>query len=761
MEVFASPRSEESQEEDEQEKQTDRAWENRQSGEAASPSASQELEPEVADSLKEGGQPGEVALPSSSQDLEPKIADSLEEEKNLAPEPQPSDGTLPQSPGSGGRVSGAHLGEPDAAISPPVTEPRSEGPPRLRPSAPDFAPPTRPEQDIHETSEAGEPRASHSEVSYERQSTPHLPGSEEFPSYFFQQLQDLNQNTSPRKEPVDWGIFHQDESKSSSDLNQSELGLNQKGAPEPAAPSKLEIAAQNAKAYLLKRSSKSGLNLYDHLSKILTRILDERPENVVDIIENISQDVKMAHFNKKLDTLQDEHEVPLAYEIAEKQKTLFLQGNLEGDQEQEDEIAESPLPNIMESAFYFEQAGVGLSTDETYRIFLALKQLTDTQPVHTCRFWGKILGREMNYIVAEVEFREGEDEEEIEEEDMSEESEADEDEKDELPKSSYKGTQMIPKEENRTGANKYVYFVCNEPGRPWVRLPSVTPAQIVIARKIKKFFTGRLDAPITSYPPFPGNESNYLRAQIARISAGTHISPLGFYHFGEGEEEEDEDEEAEGGRDNYEKNPDFEGIRVTDLVESLSNWVHHVQYILRQGRCNWFNPIQKNEDEEAEKEEEEEEEEEEDEVEEKREEPANIEKEVGPPLLTPISEDLDIQNIPPWTAQLSSNLIPQYAIAVLRSNLWLGAYAFSDGKKFENIYMGWGHKYSPDNYVPSLPPLVQKEYPSGTEIMEMDDPTVNEEQAFQVAQEKALFESENIEETEEEEEDDEDEDEDD
>ena len=48
---------------------------------------------------------------------------------------------------------------------------------------------------------------------------------------------------------------------------------------------------------------------------------------------------------------------------------------------------------------------------------------------------------------------------------------------------------------------------------------------------------------VVSYPPFPGNESNYLRAQIARISAGTHISPLGFYQF----DEEEEEEEEEGG----------------------------------------------------------------------------------------------------------------------------------------------------------------------------------------------------------------------
>lgn len=230
-----------------------------------------------------------------------------------------------------------------------------------------------------------------------------------------------------------------------------------------------------------------------------------------------------------------------------------------------------------------------MSTDETYRIFLALKQLTDTHPIQRCRFWGKILGLEMNYIVAEVEIREGEDEEEVEEEDVVEaeerdngQSDADREEEDELPKSLYRPSQVIPKEENRTGANKYVYFVCNEPGRPWVKLPSVKPAQIVTARKIKKFFTGQLDAPIISYPPFPGNESNYLRAQIARISAGTHVSPLGFYQFGE--EEGEEEEEVESGRSSFEENPDFEGIQVLDLVESLSNWVHHVQHILPQVR---------------------------------------------------------------------------------------------------------------------------------------------------------------------------------
>ena len=98
----------------------------------------------------------------------------------------------------------------------------------------------------------------------------------------------------------------------------------------------------------------------------------------------------------------------------------------------------------------------------------------------------------------------------------------------------------IPTEERGTGSNQYTFFVCNkvslealesakwrsrveilrqssgankivQAGDDWVRLPDVTPAQISGARKIRKMFTGKLDQPICSYPPFPGDESNYLR----------------------------------------------------------------------------------------------------------------------------------------------------------------------------------------------------------------------------------------------------------
>ncbi|NXI82357.1 RSH4A protein, partial [Rhipidura dahli] len=520
-------------------------------------------------------------------------------------------------------------------------------------------------------------------------------------------------------------------------------GLDQPGyspyedeIPDPQARM---LAIKNAKAYLLKTSTKSGLNLYDHFANLLTKILDEQPTDTVDIIENISKDVKWAQFRKKMDTLRDEHLVLPTFEAAEKCKALFVKEVGEEEHEELDEEMGRPsLPNVMETAFYFEQAGIGLDKDEAYYIFLSLKNLINVQPIQTCRFWGKILGLEMNYIIAEVQLQEGEggEEEEAGEEEeetvAEEEKEMGEDEEEgeekekeaEPPKSTYKPPPEIPKEENGTGTNKYIYFVCNEPGKPWVKLPPVTPAQIVCARKIKKFFTGRLDAPIVSFPPFPGNEANYLRAQIARISAGTHVSPTGFYQFANEDEEEDEG-------DAYEENPEFEPPPVVEMVESLATWAHHVKGILNQGRCVWINPFQKSEENEEEDEEEEDREEEEEQQEER-----------GLPLLTLISEDEGMKNIPAWTAQASTNLIPQYSVAILQSNRWPGAYAFATGRKFDNIYFGWGLKYSPESHTPALPPPAQAEFPSGPGITETVDPTVEEEMAFRIAQEEALAEEE-------------------
>lgn len=58
-------------------------------------------------------------------------------------------------------------------------------------------------------------------------------------------------------------------------------------------------------------------------------------------------------------------------------------------------------------------------------------------------------------------------------------------------------------------------------------------------------------------------------------------------------------------------------------------------------------------------------------------------------------------------------------------------------RTFENVYIGWGHKYSPENYSPPEPSPVQEEFPSVPQIAEMDDPTPDEEARLRANMEEA------------------------
>ena len=75
-------------------------------------------------------------------------------------------------------------------------------------------------------------------------------------------------------------------------------------------------------------------------------------------------------------------------------------------------------------------------------------------------------------------------------------------------------------------------------------------------------------------------------------------------------------------------------------------------------------------------------------------------------------------------------------------------------RKFENIYCGWGAKYSAVNYSPPAAPPIQEEFPSGPEITEGEDPTPEEEAALRAAQQEAAENAEEMEEGEEEEDED-------
>lgn len=268
---------------------------------------------------------------------------------------------------------------------------------------------------------------------------------------------------------------------------------------------------------------------------------------------------------------------------------------------------------------------------------------------------------------------------------------------------------LVPMEAvNQKGINKFVYFVANWNADSkthdltnWTKIPHARPECVMAARKIKKFFTGRLDAPIESYPPFPGNEGDYLRCQIARIVAGASVCLKGVFVLPPEDDEENTfvpnevDDEGNGG---------FKVLSASQL-DDTDNWVHNPMYpsILKgMGRC--FEPDgEPLEDEEAE-----------------AARLAAIEKGEAP--IKQLSADRKISGgIPAWSARKCSPMLKEHSVSVVRSNLWPGAMCVAQGPTYANIYVGHGHKLTPNGFQPFAPPTIAAEFPEADSKEQTDE----------------------------------------
>ena len=74
--------------------------------------------------------------------------------------------------------------------------------------------------------------------------------------------------------------------------------------------------------------------------------------------------------------------------MAEVHRGLFTPPPAEEQERLGDEENVPPYPNLLELIGYFEQGGVGIGETEAFRIFLALKQLTEVQKLQSVRLWG-------------------------------------------------------------------------------------------------------------------------------------------------------------------------------------------------------------------------------------------------------------------------------------------------------------------------------------------------------------------------------------
>ncbi|KAM5166282.1 endogenous retrovirus group K member 6 Env polyprotein-like isoform 4-T4 [Callospermophilus lateralis] len=209
--------------------------------------------------LKEVEGPWEEKTAASPQDPDPQSSEPLEAEQAPETGPQPSK-SPPWSPGSRASMVLGDFTDPGAL------------PPHSPPQQPSSTPPlTLGEQDLGTLLQSDRttsiiPNAGTllsdplEQPSDKRESTFHPTRQLEentFPQSPKSDLyvpKDPSYDTSKQKE-LRFDIFQEEDSNSNCDLLQLEPGASEE------APSMLEIAIQNAKAYLLRTSSKSGLNL--------------------------------------------------------------------------------------------------------------------------------------------------------------------------------------------------------------------------------------------------------------------------------------------------------------------------------------------------------------------------------------------------------------------------------------------------------------------------------------------------------------------
>lgn len=121
---------------------------------------------------------------------------------------------------------------------------------------------------------------------------------------------------------------------------------------------------------------------YDHLAHCIAKLLVDQPrkhendkenqlifvfvqEDGADIFEDVSKTIKSEATRPQQDTLRDRPAQDTEHILATEQKSLFEK--VDNAEELDDEALQSPLPFILEQAYYFEQSGTGIGKDEAYR----------------------------------------------------------------------------------------------------------------------------------------------------------------------------------------------------------------------------------------------------------------------------------------------------------------------------------------------------------------------------------------------------------
>lgn len=438
--------------------------------------------------------------------------------------------------------------------------------------------------------------------------------------------------------------------------------------------------------YLNTKPEGSPVSVMEHTAEIIVRLADNCADRPLDYFEVASYIIKEERQTKEnLELLKFGRPMgPNFVENATKnvrlQSQLFPKEKLgeeeeeAGDEQQaedaehqeEETVNEGEIPDVIGNMQFMNEVGVGLNETETILLQQAIQKLIRSKPLATARFWGKVMGTECDYYIAEAEYNEGERPHASQEEEEKNEPEEGE-QKEDKPR-------IVPKEED-SGPNQYSYFVCTQLGGPWKLLPDITPAQIQGSRCIRQMFSGSEKGPIAAPEGrFQGGEYELLRCFISRVTHTCTLAPVGLYSL--------EEEPEEGAR--------VENVTPITMAEEpeykplngLKSFVHRVPCILDQGRCEYYIFEEDQQDEEG------------------NEKEPYVEH--GPAILTPITEDTSKDGFKCWSLREVKGVNKRLW---LRSNVWPGLHIVSNdnGSRMVMMYFGNGMKAQRPLEWPPLP----------------------------------------------------------
>lgn len=315
---------------------------------------------------------------------------------------------------------------------------------------------------------------------------------------------------------------------------------------------------------LLKVDGGNG-SLHDHLVRLSRKLAEEKPGEALAQLETLSRHLKRSSFRGA--GAPDEIIPTVVDSEAEEARLQWCTDVLSLVRAPSDPTAAPKVlgvvQNFLQDSAMLRWAGIGFSQQESYHIGMSLRKLaTESPSIARLRLWGKVLGTEGDYYVAEGQLES-------------------------IPKAppadgAPEKPPVLPDapefdiEPRGEGANTFTYWISPGGCAPWVRLPAARASHIVASRAIKRVMTGSPDSPVLSMPWFPGKERHLLRSQIARISATCTLAPTGWY---------EPDDEAGEGKIKEVENP-IESF-PTDSIGTDAGWVHSMQALNRIGKCSY------------------------------------------------------------------------------------------------------------------------------------------------------------------------------